>query len=340
MLHGHGNDIFNAKHPVKADFSSNVVPTGMDADLMAHIVSTIHCAANYPEPDAATLCKAIAIHERIKPDNIIVTNGSTEAFYLTAQLFSGSSSVITIPSFSEYEDAAKSHQHQLSFLPLNHLHKSYKTRAKCLWLGNPNNPDGCITASETILSVCHGNPESVIIVDEAYTHLCESHESLLKLNSLPANLIVIRSLTKAFAIPGLRLGYMVAHRVICERIRKIKMPWSVNSVAQQAGLFIVHNYQKLLPSTQSLVAESLKLQKALVQMTEIEVTPSGCSYFLAQIKNRKAAGLKESLLQNHGFLIRDASNFRGLQSGHFRIAANMPELNNHLINAIQSWLLT
>jgi len=340
MLHGHGNDIFNAKHPVKADFSSNVVPTGMHPELTAHLMASIHCAANYPEPDSATLCKAIAKHECIKSDNIIVTNGSTEAFYLTAQLFGGSSSVIAIPSFSEYEDAARSHRHQLSFLPLSQLQKSYKTTAKCLWLGNPNNPDGKTTASETILSVCHANPESVIIVDEAYTHLSESHESLLKLNLLPANLIVIRSLTKAFAIPGLRLGYMVAHRIICEKIRKIKMPWSVNCLAQQAGLFIVQNHKKLLSSTQALVAESLRLQMALAQMKEIEVTPSECNYFLGRLKSRTAAQLKDSLLQNHGFLIRDASNFRGLQSGHFRVAANTPEQNNHLINAIQSWLLT
>lgn len=340
MLHGHGNDIFNATHPVKADFSSNVVPTGMHPELTAHLMASIHCAANYPEPDSTTLCKAVANVENIKPENIVVTNGSTEAFYLTAQLFGGSSSVIAIPSFSEYEDAARSHRHQLSFLRLNHLHKSYKTTAKCLWLGNPNNPDGSITASETILSVCHGNPESVVIVDEAYTHLCESHESLLKLNLLPANLIVIRSLTKAFAIPGLRLGYMVAHRVICEKIRKIKMPWSVNSMALQAGLFIVQNHQKLLPSTHALVTESQRLQKALAHLPDIEVTPSECNYFLGQLKKRTAAELKDSLLQNHGFLIRDASNFRGLQSGHFRIAANTPEQNNHLINAIQSWLLT
>lgn len=340
MLHGHGNDIFNAKHPVKADFSSNVVPTGMHPELTAHLMASIHSAANYPESDSTTLCKAIANVENIKPENIVVTNGSTEAFYLTAQLFGNSSSVITIPSFSEYEDAAKSHRHQLSFLPLNHLHKSYKTTAKCLWLGNPNNPDGSITASETILSVCHGNPESVVIVDEAYTHLCNSHDALLKLCPLPANLIVIRSLTKAFAIPGLRLGYMVAHRIICEKIRKIKMPWSVNCLAQQAGLFIVQNHQMLLPSTQALVAESLRLQKALAHLPDIEVTPSECNYFLGRLKKRTAAQLKETLLQNHGFLIRDASNFRGLQSGHFRIAANTPEQNNHLINAIQSWLLT
>ncbi|GAO28071.1 aminotransferase class I/II-fold pyridoxal phosphate-dependent enzyme [Geofilum rubicundum] len=115
MLHGHGNDLHHQRFEIKADFSSNVVPGGMPEALKEYLADQLHLLENYPESDAAGAALAIARHHVIDPVQVIATNGSTEAFYLVAQLFREQASLILTPSFAEYEDAARCHRHRLTF---------------------------------------------------------------------------------------------------------------------------------------------------------------------------------------------------------------------------------
>jgi threonine-phosphate decarboxylase len=337
MLHGHGNDLHHQQFKVKADFSSNVAPVGMPEALAEHLHKHLHLLGNYPEADAAVAATAIARHHNIDPAQVIVTNGSTEAFYLVAQLFRGQASLILTPSFAEYEDAGRCHQHTLTFLPHQQLVSELPGDYAAVWIANPNNPDGYTWAPGLIKEHCRQNLQTYFIVDESYANLCPTTQSLIE-ESMPPNLIVVRSLTKDFGLPGLRAGYLVAAPEIVKSINCLRMPWSVNALAQEAIGFIMTHYRTLLPDTSAILEESQRVQKMLADLPQLQVTPSDCNYFLVETKVSDAADLKHFLLQNHGFLIRDASNFRTLSPQHFRLAVLSPGYNNQLISALQSWI--
>ena len=128
MISGHGDDSFRLNTPVKADFSSNVWFGGPSPELIRHLQQNMHRIGNYPEPDAAGLCLKIADSHRVKPLQVVAFNGSVEAFYTIALAFRGKHSAILSPAFSEYEDACRMHQHQVSFFTSNeNIQTKYKT---------------------------------------------------------------------------------------------------------------------------------------------------------------------------------------------------------------------
>lgn len=338
MINGHGNDWHLYRGRIVTDFSSNVVPSGIDASLSAHLAQCIHLLANYPEPDAATLAAKLAAHHGVDSDCVMVTNGSAEAFYLLAHHFSGGQSQVAIPAFAEYEDAASAHNHTLSFVAGSDITATTQFTAGVVWLGNPNNPDGRVLSPEFIAELCKQNPKTHFIVDEAYAALCPDFRSVISLVDMLPNLIVVRSLTKVFAIPGLRLGYIVANRNLVKLLWNIKMPWSVNALAAEAGCFIADNYQALLPDVSSLAQSCASLQSALRSVDGVEVTLSGTNYLLARLTKGSAAQLKQYLVEQHGLLIRNASNFRGLSPAHFRVATQGEQKDSALVAAIAGFV--
>lgn len=339
MLKGHGSDIHSYKFPIIADFSSNVWHEGMPEGLTSYLNDRIQNIIHYPSPDAGQLAQKTADLHEVSENNVLITNGATEAFYLLAQLYAGINSYIVYPAFAEYEDACKIFNHTLYFIPNSDFNPGFNfEKPSMVWLGNPNNPDGKILSTDNIEYFCENNPETLYIIDEAYVELSDKCNSAINLIAKYKNLIVVRSLTKSFAIPGIRLGYLAASAEIIERLKTIKMPWSVNSLAIDAGNFILNDYYNLLPKKDIVTAESKKLQKELTKFPELKITPSNCNYFLVSINNGKASGLKQFLIEEYGFLIRDASNFRGLNDSHFRIAAQKPEFNAMLVDAIKRWI--
>lgn len=338
MINGHGNDQHNYPYTIKADFSSNVFHQDINKDLQQHLANCISSVNKYPDPNATKLRLMIASKHNINPNQIIITNGSTEAFYLLAQGFAKQNSTIFTPSFSEYEDAARIHGHSISYIANNCLPDTFHLNTNLVWIGNPNNPDGKTFSSETIRDLCHNHPHIYFVIDEAYSLLCFGFQSSLELSQLPKNLIVVRSLTKAFSIPGLRLGYLVASEDVCNNLNQLKMPWSVNNLALEAGCYILHNYEQLSPDLELILKQSHHLQNTLREINGLSVTNSTCNYFLAKTEFGSAAELKQFLLEEHGFLIRDAGNFRGLNKTHFRLAIQNETHNQKLIIAINQWI--
>ncbi len=339
MLLGHGSDKYKYQEPIIADFSSNVWYQGMRESLIRHLQDKVSNIVNYPAPDAGKLSKKIADLHGLNHQNILVTNGATEAFYLLAQIHAGLNSYIVYPAFAEYEDACKIYNHKLHYMCNTDFHAETPLKQHLLvWIGNPNNPDGKVTSKENILDLCKNNPDTIFIIDEAYAELCLKFDSVIYLVNRLNNLIVVRSLTKAFAIPGIRLGYMAASARIIEKAKAVKMPWSVNMLAIEAGYFILADYYNLLPEKNTVAMESKILQKELANIPGIKIHFSDCNYFLGRIESGKACDLKKFLLKNYGLLIRDASNFRGLNESHFRIAVQSPEFNTLLANAIKQWI--
>ena len=334
MIHGHGDDIYNQDKKIEINFSSNVDTHQNLSTLRTHLIQHISQIHSYPEPDARSLRKLIAEKQGIAMDAVGVTNGATEAIYLIAQAFQGAQTTILIPTFSEYEDACKLNQHQIRFATqLDQINC-----ADLVWICNPNNPQGTVFTKQTLLKLIHNHPKIIFVIDQSYEHFStagvfSSHEAAQE-----NNLILLHSMTKHFAIPGLRLGYLTSHPNLLSKIMKFRMPWSVNQLAIEAGKFLLSKYNNLV-ELDFLLTNAQILYKELQKIKELEVIPSQTHFFLCRLPtNRLARDLKQHLINQYGILIRDASNFRGLTPHHFRIASQNKEQNTQLVKAIKAWI--
>lgn len=339
MLFGHGDDFYNFQDEVKINFSSNVWHGANLDKLREHLYSQFDKLTRYPEPDAATLKRLLARRYEIAENQVVVTNGSITAFYLLAQAWKGAKSTIAVPSFSEYEDACRLHQHEISFFPtsddLSEL--SLEGQDFC-WICNPNNPDGKLIHRTELLALIAANRQTIFIVDQAYVSF--TTEELLKPGDVKANanLVIVQSISKAYNIPGLRIGYLIAPAAVTEKVQQYIIPWSVNAMAIEASKYIlIHPAQFTLP-IRKWQRETAEFIYQLSKLDGLEVIPTSTTFFLVRLKKGNAAALKEYLLKQHGILIRDASNFRGLDETYFRLSTQTSSENAVLTTALGEWL--
>ena len=334
MLFGHGDDFYNSQNEVKINFSSNVWHGANLEKLKDHLNEQFDKLTRYPEPDAGALKRLLARRYEMKENNIVVTNGSITAFYLLAQAWKGGKSMIAIPSFSEYEDACRLHGHEISFFPtsddLSEL--SLEGQDFC-WICNPNNPDGKLIHRTELLALIAANRQTTFIIDQAYVAF--TTEDMLKPSDVKnhPNLILVQSISKAYNIPGLRIGYLIASPEKTEEINKYIIPWSVNAIAIEASKYIlIHPAQFTLP-IRKWQRETAELIYQLNKLDGLEVQPTSTTFFLVRLKKGTAAALKQYLWENHGILIRDASNFRGLDETYIRVSTQTTAENQVLVDA-------
>jgi threonine-phosphate decarboxylase len=175
------------------------------------------------------------------------------------------------------------------------------------------------------------------VVDEAFIEFT-SIDSLIPLTKKYNNLLILKSMTKYYSIPGLRLGYMVGSALLIERLKRFKQPWSVNAMALNAGHFIFDNIHKLAIQVQSILHEREVFTNSLKELKFIRVYPSSTHFFLCETLIGTSKELKAFLIAKYGILIRDASNFRGLGKGHFRLATLDSKQNQLLVKGIAEWI--
>ena len=331
----HGNDKYNYNGQISVDFSSNVWCRPMPPFFFSELQKSLFSVADYPHPQAADFAEVLADFHQFKAENVFVTNGSVEAMFLMAHAFAGKKSAIIYPCFSEYEMACTRFNHRLSFIPNQQFLSADFTGLNLVWLGNPNNPDGKSFSVSEIEKLLTANPSVLFIIDEAFDHLCVGLKSSSQLLKRFENLVIIRSFTKAFAIPGLRLGYVLAPDRIIEKIKKVSIPWSVNSLAICAGKIILENYNAFLPDKNELKILAGYLLAQLERFPQLTVTPSGCNFFLVKMENRSASELKHYLATQHRILVRNASGFRGLDETYFRLSVLPEDSVDKLVNALK-----
>lgn len=331
MINGHGDDIYSFDTKITANFSSNIY-TGFDmSDLEEYLCRHISSIHSYPEPDALSLRKIIAGKYGIASDNICITNGATEAIYLIAQTFRKSKTAIVIPTFSEYEDACVIHQHDLYFIDSP---DKIEENTRLVWICNPNNPTGKIYDNAYLLKIISENPDTHFVIDQSYAAFSQQEALSCRDAAKFDNVILLHSLTKCYAIPGLRLGYITASAQLTEQIKYYSMPWSVNQIAQLAGRYLL---QKSPYDYTEYISESKKLQHRIDKIEGIDVHFSDMHFFLCELHYGTSTELKKFLVEKYGILIRDASNFRGLDNRYFRIATQDREKNSLLTEAIEEW---
>ncbi len=337
MISGHGDDRLRYEQPIAADFSSNVWFGGTSPELIGHLQQNLHLISNYPEPDAADLCRKIAVSHNVNPEQVLAFNGSVEAFYTIALAFREAVSAILTPTFAEYADACRMHHHIPVFFRKEAIEQVLHSGSNLCWIGNPNNPDGHIFSYQEIEQWLNKFSNTVFVIDEAYAAFVPGFESAISLIPTYSNLIVVRSLTKCCAIPGLRLGYLVTSKALATLLRKFQQPWSVNALAQEAGKFLIKKFKVHMPVEAFIQQLSKNLQWSISQLEGFQVIASETPYFLVEIQSGTAAELKEFLIQEHGILIRDASNFRGLGPNYFRVSTLSASDNQLLLKGLSDW---
>ena len=325
MIEGHGDDTYRYGE-LRCNFSSNISPLIDTSELRNHLARHLALVNHYPEPSARSLELLIADEHGISPDEVLVTSGATDAIYLVAQtLRSEETFAIKRPTFSEYADACR-------IFGYEETPKGGAVR----WLCNPNNPTGEVRSDEAveILSRRH----HWLVIDQSYED-CTCRKMLPPRKAIGMqNVIQIHSMTKRFGIPGLRLGYITAPAPVVERLRANHRPWAVNALAIEAGQWLLTHpnpHEELFLT--EMLNEARILANSLRGIFGIHVYPTETNFMLCSIQQSSGAELKKYLLENYRFLIRDASNFEGLKECHFRVAAQLPDDNKELVEAIYTF---
>lgn len=335
MIEGHGDDLYKYGKKIVSNFSSNVYNRIDHSGLYQRLNERLSTICSYPEPMPYSLESEIARRYSLTPRQVCVTNGATEAIYLIAQVFQGRISAVLGPTFSEYADACRVHRHKVKpFYSLDALPED----AELVWICNPNNPTGEVRNKEDLKALVDSHPDKLFIFDQSYEYF--TLKSLLGIKEAASfpNVILLHSMTKQYAIPGLRVGYFTASEGLTDDVRCRLMPWSVNSLAIEAAKYLLEEGDGISADIPQLLAERERLTNLLLATGMLEIWPTDTHYMLIKLRMGKAAALKDFLAVNHGILIRDASNFEGLDERFFRIATQTPEENDKLVKAISEWM--
>jgi threonine-phosphate decarboxylase len=333
------------------DFSASINPLSPPGCVSQLLLETPRLLQEYPDPYCSIITERISETTGVPKDWIRVTNGSTEMIYLLPHLFDEKQEVAVLdPCFSEYEKAFMAFGIQTHSIPLNAA-KGFQADPSSLIsrldtipqlgaiiLGNPASPTGKLYGEllAPLQEYCEER-DIVLIVDEAFIDFSSTQNSAWNLVKYKSNLILIRSLTKFYSIPGLRVGYGILHPEKIKQIAPRQYPWSVNALAQTVGAeFILDKafQDKTRSWTQN---ERSFMLEALNLITAIEVFPSAANFLLFRIRdNSEPIGLYQHLL-SQSLLIRNCGNFKGLDETFFRISLRNRQENQKLADSISCY---
>ena len=335
MIYGHGDDTYRYGEKVKMNFSSNIYQKADLTELKQYLATRLDAIGSYPEPEPKELEELIAEKLEIPSSMVMVTSGANEAIYLIAQLYRGWASIIPQPTYTEYADACRMFDHIISYERTDELNILPEDRI--YWICNPDNPTGNVIVKQFLAYVIKQHPRYLHVIDESYADY--TLQPMLQPKELLDcyNVMILHSLSKKYCIPGLRLGYIAASPIIIDRLRDIRQPWTVNTLAIEAGKWLIKNDPKVIPDIKDYITEAQRLHDELQAIDGIMVMDTKTHYMLVNIDWTTSLELKNWLIENHGILIRDASNFHGLDTHCFRVAAQSPEENDALINAIKEF---
>jgi cobyric acid synthase CobQ/L-threonine-O-3-phosphate decarboxylase len=331
------------------DFSANLNPLGFPEWLRSVVNASIEDLRHYPDPESLELREAAARHYEVSAEEIAVGNGSSELLYALSAVLKARCGVIAEPCYSDYRAALE--QHGVEVISLQLLEESdfaldlryLETLLSkivdggAVILGQPNNPTGRSFSANELRSLAERYPQHTFVIDEAFGDFVGNFDSLTR--ARPRNVIVLLSLTKNFAIPGLRLGLAIADAGIITRLNHSLPPWSVNTLAQVVGAAALHDEDYLRQTRSDVGRLRNDLATRLKRITSLHVYPGEANFLLLRLRNKtlSAAELARRLLVR-GIAIRVCDNFRVLGKNHFRVAVRTQDENARLCEALESEL--
>ena len=318
------------------DFSVNGNPYG-PSPLVRQALADVPLD-RYPDREVLALRRALADHLGLSPDRIVVGNGTAELLVLLALAFvrPGDPILIVGPTFGEYERvshlmggrvetwAARAEQAFVA-RPTAIARRLRNLRPRLAFLCRPNNPTGHTLPLEAVAEWAQSCPQTLLVVDEAYLAFTAGCPSALETGA--ENVLVLRSMTKDYALAGLRLGYAVGAEGVISALARVRPPWNVNALAQAAGLAALADGEHSCRSLGRLLRDKGRLVAEL-EALGLTVPPSEVHFFLVRV--RDAAATRAGLLSK-GIVVRDCTSF-GLP-GFVRVATRRPEENERLVAA-------
>ena len=347
----HGG-IYSTKNylKVKIDFSSNVNPLGISRQVLKEIRKNIKQISHiYPDSKCNLLKKNIADYTEhgIDKDWISVGNGATELIHNFARAVSLKNSIIIYPTFCEYELASKRCGMKIDYIPLSKklqiqanlvIEKSKINPNSLIFICNPNNPTGQVNTDmiKKILS-CIDSSRTILLLDESFIEFLNDikRKSLVSKIKEYKNLAILRSMTKSYGLAGLRLGYLIAHPHLIQKLKSCQIPWSVNGIAQIAGIAALKDQLHISRAKKIIQKERNYMYKTLNKKESyIHALRSDVNFFLIKLKNINSIAYQKTLLNIHGILVRDCSSFTGMSTDFIRVAVRTHRDNVTLLKAI------
>lgn len=342
----HGGDIYSSK--VKYDFSVNVNPLGIPRKAKSAGKRALKNAACYPDPLCLALRKKLSEKLGIKGEYICFGNGASELISAFVRASKAEAALLLAPSFSGYRAALEPMGAKISYYHLDEKNGFALSESDAVNLdseirsgkygifimASPNNPDGRLIPAEYIEKIAAACEKSGtwLLIDECFMALSGSGSSFLKKIPNLKKAAVLRAFTKTFSLPGVRLGYLVSEKETCEKVRKELPEWNVSLIAQETGLACLHGEKYISRAVLSIKRERRFISEKL-SFLGFTVFSSDANFIL--FKSGKIFDLKERLLKKK-ILLRDCSDYEGLEKGFYRTAVKRHRENRKLAAALKA----
>jgi len=346
MIGGHGGNIYQLARRLNCapsdicDMSANVNPLGPMPELVEHLKTRLPAVTCLPEVDAGTMVEAFADRHGIDPATVTAGNGTTQLIYRIPRALGVEKTLVIGPTYADYRDACAMHgvacEHMIcreadDFIPDMDAVRRSAASAGLVFLCNPNNPTGAMVDREAIVDLCRALPETLFVVDESYLPFAPNPEEVTLIRSDLPNLMVLNSMSKAFRIPGLRIGFVKAPADLLGKLNAFALPWSVNSLAQVAVQWLMNHpeaVESFLAATRNMIErEKRRTEECILWKNGARCFPSAASFVLIRLpRGIKAAAVWEHMAA-HRILIRDCSNFTGLSDEFIRISMKSEDEN-------------
>ena len=339
MIGGHGGNIYQLAQQLGcrpsdiSDMSANVNPLGPMPALIDHLKANMSAIAALPEADAGGIVDAFSRFNGIDPGQVMAGNGTTQLIYLIPRALGVKKALVVGPTYSDYRDACAMNQvpcdhlicrEEDDFVPDMQAIREAAATADLVFFCNPNNPTGTLARRSDILALCRSLPDTVFVIDESYLPFAPMPADDTMIDTDLPNVMVLNSMSKAFRIPGLRIGFVKAPPALMEKIALFALPWSVNSLAQVAVQWLMDRPEpvdRFLSSTRNtLETEKRRIEERIHKKTEIQCFPSVTSFILMRLPEGLDAPTVWLHMADNRILIRDCTNFTGLSDAFIRIS--------------------
>jgi cobyric acid synthase CobQ/L-threonine-O-3-phosphate decarboxylase len=326
------------------DFSANINPLGPPDWLRQVISRHVGDLKHYPDPDACRFCEAVCERYAVKPETVLTGNGTSELLYLLVQASGMQRAVIPVPSYADYTSAAVLAGLVVDELPLSPDRafepdpmalEAALTSSSLVILGSPNNPTGRVFPADAIRRLARAHADCLFLVDEAFGDFVDAFDSLTR--DRPPNVGVLLSVTKMFAVPGLRPGCAVAAVDWVRRAQARQPPWSGNTLAQAVGAAALRDEDYPARTRAFVARERDALCEGLRELPGLTLFPGTANFVLMRLGDGypDAPELADRLLKRDGIAIRVCDNFRSLDRRWVRVAVRTAEENARLLEALQ-----
>jgi len=331
------------------DFSANINPLGLGENVRQALHTSLESIIHYPDAQAHALKQAVSQHYDVQEDMITMGNGAVELMYILCHILKPKRVLVTAPTFSEYESAAKASGAEIEYLYL-HPEKNFVidiqemitqlATVDIVFICNPNNPTGALLSHTQIAEVLRVAEQcnTYVVVDESFLDFLPNDQlnTCRRLMTVYPNLVILHSLTKFYAIPGLRLGFSLAGAELTQLLHQGKDPWNVNTLAQSAGVAALQDHAYQSESKKFLEKVKIDLYESLRSIPELHPYLPSVNFILINIKKTGLTSTElAQAMASHHILVRDCSNYPGLSAEYIRVAVKCPEQNSILVTTLK-----